>query len=208
MKMTPLEAINLNVTALDFPADEQFKADIEAAKAALAERNKPKVDPYQHLRDALAAGKRIRLILPDGGYTAYLRDDIRSWGLTQPADRYEIEPDTKRIDWSKMPDDVLVTADGSRCYLVGGMLSAYPKIIADERYPIDGREIKLAQSQPWVVWFGGECPVPDGVVFDFVDRDGDIERSGLGSDYRWDHRESPGDIIAYRITGIADGWTE
>ena len=204
-----VKEINLNVTALDFPADEQFKADIEAAKAALAERNKH--DPYRHLKDVLVAGKRIRLKYHDGRLSEYMGSSAK-WSLTYPPECYEIEPDTKRIDWSKMPDDVMVNSPSWDVlyHVGGGMFSDAPSATGRNPVLVSGVEsgIKLAPDQPWVVWFGGECPVPEGVMVEIVGRDGDIERSWSSSGYRWSHDGNCGDIIAYRISGIADGWTE
>ncbi|MHB8915370.1 MAG: hypothetical protein ACYC4K_06110 [Thiobacillus sp.] len=171
MKMTPLEAINLNVTALDFPADEQFKADIEAAKAALVERNKPKV---------------------------------------------------RGIDWSKMPNDTRViytrsNGEKSSAYIYNGGVTINPGWEGNDIFSItDGIKLKLCIDQPWIVWFGGECPVPEGVIVEMVLRSAEI-MEGEANFFAWDHDAIPGeeeqpqqegDIIAYRITGIADGWAE
>ena len=57
----------------------------------------------------------------------------------------------------------------------------------------------------WILWHGGECPVPDGTPFQFhlraYSRPGPSELYTNASHWRWTHAPGvdPHDIIAYRI---------
>jgi hypothetical protein len=66
----------------------------------------------------------------------------------------------------------------------------------------------------WITWNGGECPVPVGTLVDVKHRDGDIyynQSAGLklplpdGCAEDWGHSPSGGfvgDIVAYRVVQI------
>lgn len=60
----------------------------------------------------------------------------------------------------------------------------------------------IAPNQPWTVWQGGECPIPDGLEFEVITRAG-LNIISLISCYelRWEHEDIGTDIIAYRLTG-------
>lgn len=53
----------------------------------------------------------------------------------------------------------------------------------------------------WIKWIGGDCPIKDGVNFEFAFRADDrpVEANCLASDLRWSHRGNGGDIIRYRV---------
>lgn len=53
----------------------------------------------------------------------------------------------------------------------------------------------------WIEWHGGECPIADGVWFEFRFRDGELSRYARNNAPSWDwsDRGIDGDIIAYRI---------
>lgn len=70
-------------------------------------------------------------------------------------------------------------------------------------------EAALADSEGWIEWGGGECPVKNGVLVDIRDGDG-YEWHGVkaapkdeysdAADTFWEHKGSPGNnIIAYRL---------
>jgi len=65
-------------------------------------RIKPKVDEYQHLKDALANGKRIRLLHESGAVSVDWNGSAYGWAFRAPADSYEIEPDKVPLDASDM----------------------------------------------------------------------------------------------------------
>lgn len=60
------------------------------------------------------------------------------------------------------------------------------------------------QWSEWIEWGGGEAPVKDGVAFSVRLRGEDIHEEpydpmgNKASTWRWDHRDTFGDIIAYR----------
>ena len=54
----------------------------------------------------------------------------------------------------------------------------------------------------WIEWRGGECPLADGVGFQFRFRDDSQDQTSVYRDattWTWTHRGYSGDIIAYRI---------
>ncbi len=61
----------------------------------------------------------------------------------------------------------------------------------------------------WIEWKGGECPVPDGVTYDVrfrADEDDSTDTEVIRFDadgLRWTHTGGLGDIVAYRLLGIA-----
>ena len=55
-------------------------------------RIKPEVDKYQHLKDALANGKRVRYMKLDGNWGMW-RSKAGSFSFCDPLERYEIEPE-------------------------------------------------------------------------------------------------------------------
>ena len=50
-------------------------------------------DPYRHLKDALAAGKRIRANVPSWSFPTMWDGNINHWAFNLPPECYEIEPD-------------------------------------------------------------------------------------------------------------------
>lgn len=55
-------------------------------------------------------------------------------------------------------------------------------------------------SEPaWIPWEGGECPLPDGVTFEFKRRDGLASKMINDGCFRWKHLAQPDDILAYRV---------
>ena len=54
----------------------------------------------------------------------------------------------------------------------------------------------------WVEWHGGECPIADGVRFEFMFRDNSQEKNYAhcnAPDWIWSIRGYASDIVAYRI---------
>jgi hypothetical protein len=122
-----------------------------------------------------------------------------------------IKPKKKLIDWSKMPRGTMTN--------YGEILKAYDKSsqILGTESPFSVSDahtcnLRLAEQTEFTYWGGGECPVPEGVVVVAVFRRGDSDE-GAPSDFEWEHYPESDlnddrDIIAYRITGLADGWTD
>jgi hypothetical protein len=67
---------------------------------------------------------------------------------------------------------------------------------------------RIAEQKDFQYWGGGECPVPEGLVVEVVRRNKFVGRHE-GKMCIWDHdHRTDKDIIAYRIIGLADGWTD
>jgi hypothetical protein len=61
-------------------------------------------------------------------------------------------------------------------------------------------EVPAADTDGWIQWSGGECPVPAGSVIDFRMRHNRMRSSsGVPEELRWTHEGIDGDIIAYRL---------
>jgi hypothetical protein len=128
---------------------------------------------------------------------------------------------TKQIDWSKIPVDTILTldlctgetnryfhsfVDGLVRYCRGGMSSKTIMYKSDMLY-IYPSNVKIKHNQPWTIWLGGKCPIPDGLEFEYITHSypGETRVS----------EKSPGDycwllnaIYAYRLTGkVLDGYS-
>lgn len=55
-----------------------------------------------------------------------------------------------------------------------------------------------SNSDGWIEWHGGECPVDENIMVEIVMRDLEHGKSIAGY-FSWDHSKSCGDIIAYRV---------
>ena len=54
------------------------------------------------------------------------------------------------------------------------------------------------ETGPWINWHGGERPVAPDTRVAILMRDLDCETHSAGS-YRWEHNNTTGDIVAYRV---------
>jgi hypothetical protein len=67
---------------------------------------------------------------------------------------------------------------------------------------VDLRDVRAKAEggwSPWHKWSGGECPVTDGVWFEFKDRSGfEGGPHDNATHWMWGHNQCSGDIIAYR----------
>jgi hypothetical protein len=122
-------------------------------------------------------------------------------------------PKLKPLDWSKMPAGVTLRTVNKKmlCTFIGmsgGLISAYSKTMGADDFRPNRFELAPAESQPWLYWGGGECPVPTGVTCQITFRSGETREPKVRM-MNWQHENShPGDIIAYRITGVASGYTD
>lgn len=126
-----------------------------------------------------------------------------------------IKPSLKLIDWSKMPVGT-VTNNGRISVNNLNVKHLYLLTVSEEN-TIYGfsrdtvHNLRLIEQTDFTYWSGGECPVPEGVLLEVVFRDGDIQfinKESLVMMLRWDHTGRGSDIIAYRITGLTDGYTD
>jgi hypothetical protein len=125
----------------------------------------------------------------------------------------------RKIDWTKLPEDTVIsTPEGDRhiakCPEKSTLVLTYPEgkssLTCGLRELEEHRKEKcyLVEQQPWTVWQGGECPLPDGLEFEYLIRDDPgqvMVAKESASSYLWE----PNIIIyAYRLTGkVLDGWT-
>jgi hypothetical protein len=65
-------------------------------------------------------------------------------------------------------------------------------------------ETKPTMPHPWIMWQGGEMPVPKGTLVDVQHRDGEVFKAvpaglAMRSAWTWRHAGVSGDIIGYRL---------
>jgi hypothetical protein len=122
-----------------------------------------------------------------------------------------------QIDWSNIPEDTVInTPEGDRhiakCPKNSTLVLTYPEGKSSLTYGL--RELEehyknkcyLVEQQPWTIWQGGDCPIPDGLEFEYLTHSypGEIKVSEKSpDDYCW----SLNTIYAYRPTGrVLEGW--
>lgn len=59
-------------------------------------------------------------------------------------------------------------------------------------------EIQKADSDGWIEWHGGKCPVGGDVLVDYRMRGKDLGEGVKGCKLRWVHKDWQSDIVAYR----------
>jgi hypothetical protein len=127
-----------------------------------------------------------------------------------------------KIDWNKLPVDTriilsLCTGRSVRYFssFSNGMVNFYrdgttSKTAQSDSFTlkISAGNVQIAPDQPWTVWQGGSCPIPDGLEFEYMihEEPGKVMNNKEGasaSAYLWQPRL----IYAYRLTGcLLDGW--
>ena len=112
------------------------------------------------------------------------------------------------IDWAKMPKGVM-TNYGWLISFEGEFKERRPTLLDAEVWFYDVSLLRLApaEQQPWILWQGGECPVPNDIIVEVEFRNGGscVDEPNC---FRWGKTGTSGDIIAYRIAGLAQGWTD
>jgi hypothetical protein len=133
----------------------------------------------------------------------------------------------KKIDWTKLPVDTLLTLDlckvneeryfsSFRHGMVHFFLYGATSKTADSKLDVltvKPSNVKIAQDQPWTIWQGGECPIPDGLEYEVITRGGAAPFTNRGCyqvilwSYTQNGVHSMSEIIAYRLTGkVLDGY--
>jgi hypothetical protein len=126
----------------------------------------------------------------------------------------------KQIDWTELPVDTLITlglctgnneryfssfSSGMVRYYRGGMTSKTADSNSDV-FTINPSNVRITPDQPWTVWLGGDCPLPDGLEFEYLiqDEPGQVMvGKESASSYSW----WPNHIYACRLTGkVLDGY--
>ena len=59
----------------------------------------------------------------------------------------------------------------------------------------------------WIEWDGGDMPVSRSTVVEVTRRDHVVNR-GMANGFAWTHIGSVSDIVAYRVMGDANEWTD
>lgn len=147
---------------------------------------------------------------------------IRQW----EHDRNLIKGATTEAQFSKLLEEVNELYDGLRknntnetidaigdCVVVltimasqlgfpieGCIDAAYDQIKDRTGRMVDGVFVKDEQESDWTEWHGGECPVDENIKVEIMLRNGyrDIDDGGS---WVWQHSDSVGDIVKYRIVG-------
>jgi hypothetical protein len=129
----------------------------------------------------------------------------------------------KQIDWAKLPVDTLLilSLDGATVnryfssfnsgrvyFFMAGATSKTARRNSDV-FAISPSNVQIAPYQPWTIWIGGKCPIPDGLEYDVCLRDSRITTPpAKASEMIWVNTKCSADIIAYRLTGkVLDGYS-
>ncbi len=123
-----------------------------------------------------------------------------------------LKPKKRLIDWSKMPRGTMTNRGAllrSYALFAQTLAETSPFYVAD----VALNELRLKEQTEFTYWGGGECPVPDGVVVECICRSGIVWKTKAPAHpeakaYVWQHDFGDQDIIAYRIIGLAEGWTD
>jgi hypothetical protein len=126
----------------------------------------------------------------------------------------------QKIDWSNIPEDTIIsTPEGDRhiakCSKNSTLLLTYPE--GKSSFTCGLRELEehpkakcyLVEQQPWTVWQGGDCPLPDGLEFEYMTHKEPWQVMGGKESassylYLWGTKL----IYAYKLTGkVLSGWT-
>jgi len=135
-------------------------------------------------------------------------DDQREL-LLKFAERLQKQPKPKVVDLSvvRWHDIPMEFSNGDGYWRVG-----FLDFIWNSKWPYQaygGRSYKRCRFdfvRP-VAWFGGLRPLPDGVITKVWLRNGTLfDESMPAVEYLWGHDNSPEDIIAFQVTGLAPGW--
>ncbi len=69
--------------------------------------------------------------------------------------------------------------------------------------------LRIAEQREFIYWAGGRCPLPEGLRVEVVKRDDDVNVEGPKYSCFWIRGGIADlDIIAYRILGVAPGYTD
>lgn len=81
--------------------------------------------------------------------------------------------------------------------------------ISNKDYKAKGRKYYnkcRPRMDNWHSWQGGDCPLPEGFIIDVTTRDNRILKGKEVQDLRWGFKKLEGDIIAFKVIGLAEGW--
>ena len=131
----------------------------------------------------------------------------------------EKHPDNRKlklVDMAKLPVGAKVNVCCVPHYFLGIDAYGHALMRRVEENRLGGAMVETLRILPsdWIGTPEGcdTYPMPDGLTYEVMFRDDRIDALGLG--FRWRHDRlqdkmlRPNDIIFYRITGLADGWTD
>jgi hypothetical protein len=148
--------------------------------------------------------------------------DRTKQGPLQPEAIYRVKATKPSIDWSHLKPEIVAIAEdreddvwgfgviptwshetkiwvlpegGGSLYTLEGYASYVPGTCAPEDSLVLRHGV---ESDGWIEWHGGECPVGPTHVVEIAFSMGD-RTSGPAEDFRWSHVNSPGDIVRYRL---------
>ena len=203
-----------------FLGEYQLEAIERRSERSLEQRKLPK---FTALMDRVSDLER-RVKLQDQAYPyapivtdipaqlAELSELLEDLNLqAEPVEVPPAPPEPVGIDWSEMPPCWVEVRDGG----VHEWTTRWFRGVVDEglRYRTDinpflrvtvyWEHIRLIKGPP-VPWFGGDCPLPDGVRIKIWCRGDDPEESSNPPEFDWGHLGTAGDIIAYQVLGEAE----
>jgi hypothetical protein len=149
-----------------------------------------------------------------------LNSDLHNWEIRMKPSHPDFNTDKnpnrpkpvlKQIDMSKLPVGTM-TNYGEIVAVAGNMIRTFDLIRGSFTMWNEGiADLRLAEQTKPTAWLGGECPVPEGCKYKAIRRDNSIHNYTSFTqlfNYERDSRIQDYDIIAYCITGVADGWTD
>ena len=83
------------------------------------------------------------------------------------------------------------------------------KLIAtiEARGAVKAGVVALDGNDGWIEWGGGDMPVSRGTVVEVIWRNHGFQRDAANV-FAWTHTGSVSDIVAYRVVGDANEWTD
>lgn len=117
----------------------------------------------------------------------------------------KLKPKLKLVDMSKLPTSLL-TLSGTKISYFGNTF-----LVDTKGNVVAALPTRIKLDAGWQYWEGGECPMPHGVLFSISYRKGGTFSQGsspLLKRMHWEHSGNNSDIIAYKITGIEEGYTD
>jgi hypothetical protein len=169
-------------------------------------------------RPNVKVSKQLLVEIGTDIYTYYANGSYHDLVMGCPYD-LRMKPVLKQIDWAKLPVDTLFiialcTGKDIRYFnsFSNGMVHYYrngwtSKIATTKDViAINPSKVQIAPDNPWVVLLGGNCPIPDGIEFEYMtsnDPGRIITSTKSASEYIWTNYS----VYAYRLTGkVLDGW--
>lgn len=122
------------------------------------------------------------------------------------------KPKLKLVDMSKLPVGAAVMWDSNKAVVIGQCHEGL--------YVFNGgigswqmtKELRIAEQTEFTYWGGGERPMPDGLMVECVTVDyfecGSVTFAEARCVIHSSNFNDLKNIIAYRILGLAEGWTD